>query len=104
MPKHYLLKPLFFWILILLCCIGYGQNKSANPNASYQPPVFTDAARLQKLETWFPLVAKIYNDYAEKNHFPGYAFGIVLDGKLVAMRILQRKYQPLPNPCSASLQ
>lgn len=63
----------------------FGQNKSvlSNPNTAYQPPSFTDAARLQKLEAYFPVVEKIYREYAEKNHFPGYAFGIVLDGKLV---------------------
>ncbi len=62
-----------------------GQNTSAipNPNAAYHPPSFTDAARLQKIEAYFPVVEKIYREYAEKNHFPGYAFGIVLDGKLV---------------------
>jgi CubicO group peptidase (beta-lactamase class C family) len=38
---------------------------------------------LQKIELFFPIVEKIYREYAEKNHFPGYAFGIVLDGKLV---------------------
>lgn len=71
MPRHYLHKPFFFSILILLSCIGYGQNQSVNPNAAYQPPAFTDAARLQKLERYFPLVEKMYKDYAEKNHFPG---------------------------------
>lgn len=50
---------------------------------AYRPPVFTDANRLQKIEPLFPLVEKMYKEYAEKNHFPGYAFGIMLDGKLV---------------------
>ncbi|MEO8174603.1 MAG: serine hydrolase domain-containing protein, partial [Sediminibacterium sp.] len=60
------------------------QNKTvSNPNAAYQSPSFADAGRLQKIETLFPVVEKIYREYAEKNHFPGYAFGIVLDGKLV---------------------
>ncbi len=63
----------------------YAQQKTAttNLNALYQPPVFADASRLQKIETYFPIVKKIYQEYAEKNHFPGYAFGIMLDGKLV---------------------
>ncbi|MEO7531721.1 MAG: serine hydrolase domain-containing protein [Sediminibacterium sp.] len=54
-----------------------------NPNASYQAPAFIATDRLQKIETFFPAVEKIYKEYAEKNHFPGYAFGIMLDGKLV---------------------
>jgi CubicO group peptidase (beta-lactamase class C family) len=57
---------------------GFEQTRSV-----YQPPVFNDSNRLQKIEAIFPLVKKLYKDYAEKNHFPGYAFGIVLDGKLV---------------------
>jgi CubicO group peptidase (beta-lactamase class C family) len=65
----------------------YGQQKKAvaipNPNETYQAPVFTDINRLTKLEFFFPIVEKIYREYAEKNHFPGYAFGIMLDGKLV---------------------
>lgn len=57
---------------------GFEQTKSV-----YQPPAFNDTNRLQKIAASFPLVEKLYKDYAEKNHFPGYAFGIVLDGKLV---------------------
>ncbi len=50
---------------------------------TYQAPNFTDNNRAEKLAKYFPLVEKIYNEYATKNHFPGYSFGIVLDGKLV---------------------
>jgi CubicO group peptidase (beta-lactamase class C family) len=81
----HILKKLTLTCTIFLSAFAYGQNKTAtpNPNAAYQPPVFTDAGRLKRLETFFPIVDKIYKDYAEKNHFPGYAFGIMLDGKLV---------------------
>jgi CubicO group peptidase (beta-lactamase class C family) len=51
--------------------------------SAYQAPKFTDNNRAEKLAKYFPLVEKIYRDYATKNHFPGYAFGIVLDGQLV---------------------
>ncbi|GAB3642430.1 serine hydrolase domain-containing protein [Spirosoma arcticum] len=50
---------------------------------SYQPPTFADADRLKKLEAAFPIVEKLYRDRAEKFHYPGLAFGIVLDGQLV---------------------
>ena len=50
---------------------------------SYKPPVFTDPDRLKKIEAAYPLIDKIYKDYAEQNHFPGLVYGIVLDGKLV---------------------
>jgi CubicO group peptidase (beta-lactamase class C family) len=50
---------------------------------NYQAPVFTDPDRLKKIEALLPAVDKIYRDYAEKNHFPGFVYGVVLDGKLV---------------------
>jgi CubicO group peptidase (beta-lactamase class C family) len=79
------MHKIFMGAAIVLSLGVNGQNKSVipNPNAAYQPPSFADADRLKKIETYFPVVEKIYREHAEKNHFPGYAFGIVLDGKLV---------------------
>jgi len=73
-------------LIAIICGIVLSVSVTAqtnNPNAGYQPPAFTDADRLKKVEALFPIVDKIYKEYAEKNHFPGYAYGIVLDGKLV---------------------
>jgi CubicO group peptidase (beta-lactamase class C family) len=67
----------------LLTCLTIVVSAQQNPNTGYQPPSFADAERAQKLASYFPIVEKIYKDYAERNHFPGYAFGIMLDGKLV---------------------
>lgn len=80
-----IITAVVFFACFFINTIVNGQQKAvtANLNTSYQPPVFTDASRLQKIESYFPIVEKIYKAYAEKNHFPGYAFGIVLDGKLV---------------------
>jgi CubicO group peptidase (beta-lactamase class C family) len=50
---------------------------------TYKPPVFTDTGRLKKIEATYPVIDKIYKDYAEQNHFPGLVYGIVVDGKLV---------------------
>lgn len=50
---------------------------------TYKPPVFTDADRLKKIESTYPVIDKLYAEYAEQNHFPGLVYGIVLDGKLV---------------------
>ena len=50
---------------------------------TYQPPTFADADRLAKLTATFPLVEKLFREQAAKNHYPGTAFGIVLDGQLV---------------------
>jgi CubicO group peptidase (beta-lactamase class C family) len=50
---------------------------------SYQPPISTDAERLKNIEAVLPTIDKLYKDYAEKNHFPGLMYGIMVDGKLV---------------------
>jgi CubicO group peptidase (beta-lactamase class C family) len=40
-------------------------------------------AGVEQLKGWFPLVDKLYKEYALKNHYPGMVYGIVADGKLV---------------------
>jgi CubicO group peptidase (beta-lactamase class C family) len=49
----------------------------------YITPFFVDKNRLLKIKKLLPNIEKTYKDYAEKNHFPGYAFGIMVDGKLI---------------------
>jgi len=51
--------------------------------AQYKPAAFTDPNRLKKIEETFPVIDKLYKQYAADNHWPGMAFGIVVDGKLV---------------------
>jgi CubicO group peptidase (beta-lactamase class C family) len=68
---------------ILFSCSIFFSMVLLHAQQSYQPPFFPDANRLEKIKPLFPVVEKIYKEYAEKNHFPGYAFGIVLDGQLV---------------------
>jgi CubicO group peptidase (beta-lactamase class C family) len=77
-------KAVFFAGMLLSMINVHAQSRfvSANPNAAYQPPVFTDADRIKKIEAVFPVIERIYKEYAEKNHFPGYAFGVMVDGKL----------------------
>jgi CubicO group peptidase (beta-lactamase class C family) len=50
---------------------------------TYLPPTFIDCDRLAKCQTLFPDIDEMYKDYAEKNHIPGYVYGVMLDGKLV---------------------
>jgi len=40
-------------------------------------------APAQSIEKAFPVIDSLYKDYAEKNHIPALAFGIVADGRLV---------------------
>jgi len=51
--------------------------------AQYKPAAFTDPDRMKKIEAAFPVIDKLYKQYAEENHWPGMAYGIVVDGKLV---------------------
>ncbi len=52
-------------VLVLIMAVGFsrGQQKS--------------------LEDVFPVIDKLYKAYAERNHWPGMAYGIVVNGKLV---------------------
>lgn len=71
---------------ILLSC---NQNKSPEKiaavhfDSAYQPAVFTDANRFEKIRQAFPIIDKLFKDYADSNHLPGVAYGLVVDGKLV---------------------
>ncbi len=57
-------------------------NPTATPDA-YQMPEFADPDRLEKIKQAIPEVEKVFRDYAEKRHYPGYAYGIVVDGSLI---------------------
>ena len=65
---------------MMACCFS---ARPQSANTGYAQPVFTDSGRLSKVRALFPVIDRIYSEYAAKNHFPGYAFGIMLDGKLV---------------------
>ncbi len=69
-------------IFILLLQVFY-QLSNAQYKQSYTPSYFADNNRLQKIQPLFPIIEQLYRSHAEKNHFPGYTFGIVLDGQLV---------------------
>lgn len=78
--------PFFFSLIVLLSC---SENK--NPvkadeplfDSSYKPAVFTDPGRPEKIMQAFPVIDKLFKDYADSNHLPGLAYGLVVDGKLI---------------------
>ncbi len=78
--KTFFTRILLF-AMLFICFDLHAQTN--NPNALYQPPFFADKERTKRAEAVYPIIEKIYRDYAEKNHFPGYAFGIMMDGQLV---------------------
>ena len=55
---------------------------SAQPPFKAQPPAFTDPQRRTKLAGAFPEVDRIVGEFAMRNHIPGAAWGIVIDGEL----------------------
>ena len=85
------MKRLFLVLLPLLVLNACKQSgtQSESPvtkseyDSSYKPAVFTDTGRLRKIEQLFPVIDSLFRQHAERNHFPGIAFGIVVDGKLV---------------------
>lgn len=82
--KYFLLS--FFVTAFLFSC---KQSKQAEKltavqyDSLYKPAVFTDAARMEKIKLALPVIDSIYRRHAEENHFPGIAFGIVVDGQLL---------------------
>lgn len=52
-------------------------------SSNYNPPFFTDPERRKKIEALIPTIDKLYTEYAQKSHFPGFVYGVVADGKLL---------------------
>ncbi len=52
-------------------------------SSNYKPPAFADGQRLEKMKAAFPVADKIYQDFAEQNHFPSITYGIIADGQLI---------------------
>ena len=71
-------------IFLFFCFFAITSNNFVKAQLKeYAPAKFTDSSREKKIAALYPLVESLYKDFAEKNHIPGYSFGIVLDGKLV---------------------
>jgi len=56
---------------------------AASTVRAQQPPAFTDPARAEKVAATAPAVERMFRDYAERQHLPGIAWGVMVDGKLV---------------------
>ncbi|MDQ2752875.1 MAG: beta-lactamase family protein, partial [Bacteroidota bacterium] len=85
MKQNIVYKTHLFYLLLfaIVFCAITNSSFAQNEQATYQPPRFTDNNRLQKIESTFAVADSIFKAYAEKNHFPAVAFGLVVDGKLV---------------------
>lgn len=84
------MKKSVIGVCIALAFCSCNEEKKANDVAGavlydslYHPAVFTDQARMEKIKAAFPVIDSMYKSFAIENHFPGIAFGLVVDGKLV---------------------
>lgn len=68
MKKKYLQ---FFIIVLSSICINHRTYAQAKD------------ARIKNIEAAFPVVDKIFSNYARQNHFPGFVYGLIADGKLI---------------------
>ncbi len=50
---------------------------------SYQSARFDDPERITRITAALPEIDRIYRNWAEKNHIPGFAYGLVVDGRLI---------------------
>lgn len=74
--------------LLIITLIGCTEKKSdiiinTNSVQSYAIPHFEDSASFSNMQKAFPVIEKLYHDYAEKNHFPAISFGVIAGGQLV---------------------
>ena len=82
------MRLLFLFCFIAAIQISCKQNtKESMPaigfDTLYQPAVFTDPDRKEKIKQAFAVIDSIYKRHAIENHFPGISFGLVVDGELV---------------------
>ncbi len=51
--------------------------------SGYKPAIFMDSNRIIRMQAAFPVIEKMYKAHMEQQKIPGFAFGIVAEGKLV---------------------
>lgn len=74
--------------LLIITMIGCNEKKpeiAVNRNSvqHYSIPRFADSTAFNKMQKAFPVIEKLYRDYAEKNHFPAISFGVIAGGQLI---------------------
>jgi CubicO group peptidase (beta-lactamase class C family) len=56
---------------------------SSYSQTGYKAPFFADNNRIEKIKATQAAIDKLYKEHAAKNHFPGFVYGVVADGKLI---------------------
>lgn len=79
----------FIFITSVIILFSCSQKKHAESivavyfDSSYHYAAFTDASRTEKLKQVYPVIDNIIKDFADDQHLPGVAYGLVVDGKLI---------------------
>ncbi|UOK43646.1 MULTISPECIES: serine hydrolase domain-containing protein [Flavobacterium] len=68
--NHTFLK-IVMTVLLLHSCIGNGIHAQIKDDT------------VKKIEATYPVIDKMFSDYAKQNHFPGLVYGLVVNGKLI---------------------
>lgn len=72
----------FFYIFVLLSQHLFAQhNKDV---IQYHQPVFADSNRIQNIKKALPVIDQLFKTYAAQIHSPGFVYGVMVDGRLIA--------------------
>ena len=77
------LTALLMLAAVALLAPAHLSAQGTRPAARAVPARFADPDRVAKLSASFGDVDRVFREYAEREHIPGAAWGIVIDGKLV---------------------
>ncbi len=79
------LSSIMLGCAVLLVAQGFVQQATAADAPDYfaPPPNFADPARVERLAAAFPAVDQLMQQFTTREHVPGAAWGIVVDGRLV---------------------
>ena len=91
-----------------LCAAVFGGGTLASQappaaNDRLPPPVFTDPQRIEKLQSAFPEIDRLFRTFAERSRVPGIAYGIVIDGRLAHVGAFGERHIRAKAPVDAEL-
>jgi CubicO group peptidase (beta-lactamase class C family) len=80
---------LVLFLALVTPLVGDGQQASRLPAGAQglkaEPARFSDPTRREKLQSVFPDIDRLVRDFATREHVPGAAWGLVVDGELAHM-------------------
>lgn len=71
-----MIRSIFVTGFLFIALSSHSQN-------NYRAPFFADDNRMERIRATQSVIDQLYKDHAAKNHFPGFVYGVVADGKLI---------------------